>query len=85
MEQPILTYRDIPYPAALIFNAGVAKINGKYVMLFRNDYGDYEKQILRGTNLGLAYSDDGIHWAAEPGALFWPCRMRRFIGFMTRG
>lgn len=70
MEQPILTYRDIPYPAALIFNAGVAKINGKYVMLFRNDYGDYEKQILRGTNLGLAYSDDGIHWAAEPEPCF---------------
>lgn len=65
LEKPILTYKDIPYNAALIFNAGVAKIKGKYVMLFRNDYGDYEKQILRGTNLGLAISDDGINWKAE--------------------
>lgn len=70
LEKPILTYKDIPYNAALIFNAGVAKIKGKYVMLFRNDYGDYEKQILRGTNLGLAISDDGINWKAEPEPCF---------------
>lgn len=65
LEKPILTYKDIPYNAALIFNAGVSKIKGKYVMLFRNDYGDYEKQILKGTNLGLAISEDGINWEAE--------------------
>ena len=65
LEKPVLTYKDIPYKAALIFNAGVAKIDGKYVMLFRNDYGDYEKQTLEGTNLGLAYSYDGINWKAE--------------------
>lgn len=70
LEQPVLTYQDIPYKAALIFNAGVAKINGRYVMLFRNDYGDYDKQVLEGTNLGLAYSDDGIHWKAEPKPCF---------------
>lgn len=70
LEKPVLTYKDIPYDAALIFNAGVAKVNGKYVMLFRNDYGDYENQKLRGTNLGLATSDDGIHWVAEPAPCF---------------
>ena len=32
-EQPVLTYKDIPYNAALIFNAGVTKFNGKYVMV----------------------------------------------------
>ena len=31
--------KDIPYPATLVFNAGVCKWQGKYVMLFRNDYG----------------------------------------------
>ena len=62
LEKPVLTYRDIPYNAALIFNAGVAKYNGRYVMMFRNDYGDYEKQRLDGTNIGLAFSDDGINW-----------------------
>ena len=42
---PVLTKDDIPYPAELIFNAGVAKYNGKYVMLFRNDY-DFPIRIL---------------------------------------
>ncbi len=64
LEKPILSYKDIPYNAALVFNAGVVKYRGKYVMMFRNDYGDYEKQRLDGTNIGLAYSDDGIHWTA---------------------
>jgi beta-1,4-mannooligosaccharide/beta-1,4-mannosyl-N-acetylglucosamine phosphorylase len=66
-ENPILSAKDIPYPADLIFNAGVVKYQGKYVMLFRNDYNylgnggpDFE-----GTNIGLAFSDDGIRWEVE--------------------
>lgn len=70
LEKPILTYKDIPYNAALIFNAGVAKYKGKYVMVFRNDYGDYENQTLAGTNLGLATSTDGIHWEVAPKPAF---------------
>ena len=61
-SNPILSEKDIPYNAALIFNAGVTKFNGKYVMVFRNDYGSLENQKLEGTNMGLAYSDDGIKW-----------------------
>ena len=60
--EPVLTYKDVPYKSALTFNAGVLKKDGKYTMIFRNDYGDYDKQILEGTNLGLAYSEDGIKW-----------------------
>lgn len=59
LEKPILTYRNIPYRAALVFNAGVVKYNGKYVMMFRNDYGDYENHKLEGTNIGLAYNQLG--------------------------
>ncbi len=67
IHEPVLTYKDCPYPAALTFNAGVLKKkNGKYIMLFRNDYGDYEKQTLAGTNIGLAFSDDGIHFEVAP-------------------
>ncbi len=62
LDRPILSRKDIPYNAALIFNAGVTKYNGKYVMMFRNDYGDFEQRKLTGTNLGLATSDDGINW-----------------------
>lgn len=67
---PVLCADDVPYNAALIFNAGVAKFNGRYVMVFRNDYGSIENKALHGTNLGLAYSDDGIKWCVEPKPCF---------------
>jgi beta-1,4-mannooligosaccharide/beta-1,4-mannosyl-N-acetylglucosamine phosphorylase len=66
IHNPILSAKDIPYPATLIFNAGVAKFKGRYVMMFRNDWGDFKEMVgLRGTNLGLAWSDDGIAWKVE--------------------
>jgi len=65
-DNPILTAQSIPYPATLIFNAGVAKYRGRYVMAFRNDYGGTPGSALfKGTNIGLAWSDDGIHWKPE--------------------
>lgn len=68
-HNPILTPDQVPYKPALVFNAGVCKYNGKYVMVFRNDYGNPETKVLEPhhtTNLGLAYSDDGIHWDVQP-------------------
>ena len=64
---PVLSARDIPYDAVQIFNAGVAKWRGRYVMLFRNDYGYVPGSAgpIR-TNLGLATSDDGLCWTPEP-------------------
>ena len=38
LSKPILTKDDIPYDAALVFNAGVVKHEGKYLMVFRDDY-----------------------------------------------
>jgi len=67
---PLLTWRDVPYRSALVFNAGVAKYQGRYVMVFRNDYGSWEEQRLEGTNLGLAFSDDGISWQVQPEPCF---------------
>lgn len=67
---PVLTAVQVPYRATLVFNAGVAKFGGRYVMVFRNDYGDAEKKKLEGTNLGLAWSDDGISWQVEPEPCF---------------
>ena len=65
--QPILTANDIPYDAALIFNAGAAKWQGKYVLVFRNDYGTDEAAYnegqgtrFAGTSIGVAYSDNGV-------------------------
>jgi beta-1,4-mannooligosaccharide/beta-1,4-mannosyl-N-acetylglucosamine phosphorylase len=39
---------------------GVTRYQGRYAMVFRNDYGSLEEQRLEGTNLGLAYSDDDL-------------------------
>jgi len=64
---PILSASDIPYPATLVFNAGVCKYQGKYAMAFRNDYGGRPGDThFDGTNIGVAFSDDGIRWKAEP-------------------
>lgn len=69
-ENPILTASDVPYPAALVFNPGVTKVQGRYVMIFRNDYGSVIEQRLDGTNMGLAFSDDGVHWDVAPQPCF---------------
>jgi len=65
---PVLSKKDVPYPADLIFNAGIAKYQGRYVMVFRNDYMEpgtsWPTRLY--TNLGLAFSDDGIRWDVAP-------------------
>ena len=68
---PVLSADDVPYPAALIFNAGVAKYQGRYVMVFRNDFDcrDDSPHPHR-TNLGLAFSDDGLAWEVQPEPCF---------------
>lgn len=65
-QNPVLSAKDIPYPATLVFNAGVAKYQGRYVMVFRNDFGREKSCQFDGTNLGLAFSADGIHWQVQP-------------------
>ncbi|MHC4252211.1 MAG: glycoside hydrolase family 130 protein [Planctomycetota bacterium] len=67
---PVLAARDVPYPATLVFNAGVAKWRGRYAMVFRNDFGDEAARRLDGTNIGLAWSDDGISWEVAPEPCF---------------
>ncbi|WP_456290172.1 glycoside hydrolase family 130 protein [Paenibacillus sp. AK002] len=72
-DNPILDASRVPYPTALVFNAGVTKFNGKYVMVFRNDYGSVERQTLEPhhtTDLGVAFSDDGVQWEVQPKPCF---------------
>ncbi len=66
---PILTRDQVAYSPALVFNAGITKYEGQYVMVFRNDYGSAEHHELapqHTTDLGLAFSKDGIHWDVSP-------------------
>lgn len=62
----VLSKEDVPYSASCVFNAGVAKYKGRYVMIFRNDYGNEDfKPSFTGSCLGLAFSDDGVKWKVE--------------------
>lgn len=69
----IITSDDLPYESSLVFNAGVIKYRGEYVMIFRNDYGtdrySYENLNHRfcGTSVGIARSKNGIDgWRFDP-------------------
>ena len=71
-QNPIMNKDSVPYEAELVFNAGVCKYQGKYVMVFRNDY-NYtqhpslpDKHYFADAALGLAFSDNGIDWDVEP-------------------
>ncbi len=72
----VLSKDDVPYDSALVFNAGVNRYQDGYVMLFRNDYGFCRKDFddfyagisdntTPKTNIGAAYSKDGISWKVE--------------------
>lgn len=63
-QNPIITKEDIPYKAECVFNPGVVKYEGKYVMIFRNDYG-LSASGFEGVNLGIATSDDGVSWSVR--------------------
>jgi beta-1,4-mannooligosaccharide/beta-1,4-mannosyl-N-acetylglucosamine phosphorylase len=69
---PVLSKDTVPFPSSSIFNAGVAKYRGQYVMVFRNDYlrrpgAPYGPDNgFAGTDLGLAFSDDGLRWEVRP-------------------
>ena len=68
---PILKAEDLPYPTSMVYNAGVVKFKGRYVMMFRQLYWEerYTKAVPR---MGLAYSDDGLKWEIDPEANFHP-------------
>ncbi len=74
-KNPILSGKDCPYACDLLFNAGVVKFKGKYIMVFRNDYHYKERFFggrndIYGTNLGIAYSDDGFEWKVSDQPFF---------------
>ena len=78
---PVLSPDMVPYESALTFNAGIARWNDSYVMLFRNDYGFCAKDFddfyagisdntVPSTNMGLAFSRDGVKWEIMPEPAF---------------
>ena len=66
----VLSPKDVPYDSQLVFNAGVCKYKGRYMMIFRNDFDYRGGGSFGSTNLGLAYSKDGIKWEVCPQPMF---------------
>jgi len=69
-RNPVLASSQVPFPSTLTFNAGVVRFEGRYVMVFRNDYGREGDPKFDGTNIGLAISNDGLAWEVAPQPLF---------------
>lgn len=69
-KNPVLSSDMIPYPSELVFNAGVAKWRGKYIMIFRNDFDYVSGSLFNGCNLGLALSGNGIEWTVKSKPFF---------------
>lgn len=67
-NNPILTAKDVPYKADFVFNSSVIKYEGKYVMVFRDDYYGENGKLKR--IFGTALSNDGIHFDVQPEPFF---------------
>ena len=69
-NNPILSAENVPYPATYVFNAGVARYQGKYFIAPRIDCRRPNKKpgehnmLYMGTGLGV--SDDGINFTMYP-------------------
>ena len=70
-EGVVFSPADVPYDSVLTFNAAVIKRgNEDYAMVFRNDFFEPGTRDLTRTNLGLAFSKDGLQWKVEKDPLF---------------
>ncbi len=57
---PIIKPSDMPYPCETVYNSGVAKYNGQYVLLLRCG------RLHGMSEFGLATSDDGFNFKIHP-------------------
>jgi beta-1,4-mannooligosaccharide/beta-1,4-mannosyl-N-acetylglucosamine phosphorylase len=67
---PILSPGDVAYQPLLVFNVGVTRFQGRYVMAFRNDYGTPGAINITRSDIGLAFSADGIQWSVADAPCF---------------
>jgi len=76
---PILTKEDIPYPVETVHNAGVAKFDGRYMMLFRSHLATGRSII------GLAESQDGFNFKVHPEPFMVPGTKPSFVEYEQYG
>jgi len=78
-DNPILTKDDVPYQVSTIHNAGAAKHDGKYILLFRSHLHNGRSVI------GLAESRDGYSFSVGPEPFLAPDRDGPFAEFEEYG
>jgi predicted GH43/DUF377 family glycosyl hydrolase len=71
-KNPILTKDDVPYPVATVHNAGVAKHDDRYIMLFRSHRHNGRSII------GRADSEDGFSFTVYPKPFLTPAEDHTF-------
>ncbi len=76
---PILTRNDVPYPIETVHNAGAVKFDGRYLLVFRSHRRNGR------SILGLAESDDGLHFRARPEPLLTPATSGVFAEYEEYG
>ena len=76
---PILTPADIPYPVETVHNAGATRYQDKYLMLFRAHKANGR------CILGLAESDDGYKFTANPQPFMVPAENGLFAEYEEFG
>ena len=76
---PILTPADVPYPVETVHNAGMAKYQDGYVMLFR------AHRATGRSILGLADSEDGFHWVPRKDPFMVPANEGIFAEYEAFG
>ena len=67
---PILRPEQVPGEPRLVFNVGVIKYQGQYVMAYRSDYGSGAVIDTTLTQIGFAFSKDGVYWTPRAAPLF---------------
>jgi predicted GH43/DUF377 family glycosyl hydrolase len=76
---PILTKSDISYPVETVHNAAVVKFGDEYIMLFRS-------HLRTGRSIiGLARSEDGFAFVADPVPFITPAKEGRFQEYEAFG
>ena len=76
---PILTKDDVPYKVETVHNAGVAKFDGRYMMLFRS-HKDNGRSII-----GLAESSDGFNFTVKAEPFMVPTKDGAFAEYEAFG
>ncbi len=68
---PVLTADGLPDDdMVLVLNPGVVALDGRYLMAYRVDRGVDGDPYLLATDIGFAWSDDGVAWTPEPRTAF---------------